>query len=88
MHKCSDISRLISRSLDERLAWHQRLAIRIHILYCKACRHFAAQVRTLRLSTSQYSDRLGRTFEDRLSPEQRAQIERSLTQTPEDPRQP
>lgn len=85
MLNCNDISKLISRSMDERLAWHQRLAIRTHLLYCKWCRRFSAQTKTLRAATAQYADRLAATFEDRLTPEQRAQILQNLNPPPDSP---
>jgi hypothetical protein len=78
MLNCHDIAKLISRSLDERLSWKQRLAIRVHLLYCKFCRRFAKQTEILRLTTAQYADRLAATFEDRLTPEQRAHIRQNL----------
>ena len=87
MLNCNDISKLISRSLDERLPWHQRLAIRTHLLYCNWCRRFAAQVKTMRTATAQYADHLATTFEDRLTPEQRAQILQNLNPPPDDSRQ-
>ena len=83
MLNCNDISKLISRSMDERLAWHQRLAIRTHLLYCKWCRRFSAQTKTMRAVTAQYADHLAGTFEDRLTPEQRAQILQSVNPPPD-----
>jgi hypothetical protein len=85
MLNCNDISKLISRSMDERLAWHQRLAIRTHLLYCKWCRRFAAQTRVLSAASAQYADRLAATFEDRLTPEQRARISQNLNPPRDDP---
>jgi hypothetical protein len=80
MLNCHDISQLISRSMDERLPWRQRAAIRAHLLYCKWCRRFAMQAKLLRASTAQYADRLAGTFEDRLTPEQRDTIRKGLSQ--------
>ena len=85
MLKCNDISKLISRSMDERLAWHQRLAIRTHLLYCKWCRRFSEQTKTMRAATTQYADRLAATFEDRLTPEQRDHILGNLNPPPNSP---
>ena len=34
--------------MDTRLPWHQRLAVRIHLLYCVWCRRYAAQIQFLR----------------------------------------
>jgi predicted anti-sigma-YlaC factor YlaD len=78
MLNCHDISKLISRSLDERLSWKLRLAIRAHLLYCKFCRQFAKQANILSRTTAQYADRLAATFEDQLTPEQRAHIGQNL----------
>ncbi len=83
MLNCNDISKLISRSMDERLSWHQRLAIRMHLLYCKWCRRFAAQAKTLRAATAQYADQLATKFEDGLTSEQRAQILQNLNPPPD-----
>ena len=44
MMNCRQISRLVSQSLDARLPWRQRVAIRIHLLYCVWCRRYAAQL--------------------------------------------
>lgn len=45
---CRDMTHLISRSLDEELPWHERLAYRLHVLYCTSCRRFGRQLRALR----------------------------------------
>ena len=34
--------------MDTKLAWHLRLAVRIHLLYCVWCRRYTAQVHFLR----------------------------------------
>jgi hypothetical protein len=34
--------------MDVRLPWHQRLAVRVHLLYCVWCRRYAAQLQLLR----------------------------------------
>lgn len=48
MLNCRHITRLISQSMDARLPWSRRLAIRIHLLYCVWCRRYAAQLQILR----------------------------------------
>ena len=47
MTSCRDISALVSRSLDERLTWAQRLQVRVHLAMCSACRSFERQTRFL-----------------------------------------
>jgi hypothetical protein len=33
--------------MDTRLPWHQRLAVRIHLLYCVWCRRYTRQIQFL-----------------------------------------
>lgn len=37
MFKCSEVTRLVSESLDRKLPFSQRLGIRMHFLMCKLC---------------------------------------------------
>ncbi len=47
MRTCREVSRAIaSGSLDE-AGWRERLSIRLHLLICRHCRSFAAQIRRL-----------------------------------------
>jgi hypothetical protein len=48
MLSCKQVTRLISESLDRKLAWHQRLQMRLHLLLCWPCSCFQKQVRFLR----------------------------------------
>lgn len=45
---CRETSQLLSRSLDEELAWSERLQVRLHLRLCDACRRFEDQMRLLR----------------------------------------
>jgi hypothetical protein len=51
MLNCREATRLISQSMDARLPWHRRLAMRVHLLYCVWCRRYAAQLQFLRKAT-------------------------------------
>jgi hypothetical protein len=53
MLNCRHATRLISQSMDARLPWHRRLALRIHLAYCVWCRRYAAQLRFLRQAAGQ-----------------------------------
>ena len=78
---CSEISRQNSRGLDGKLPWSHRLAIRIHHLYCKACRRYARQIRFLRDAISKLDqDILPEEFpaDTALPPEARQRIKRAL----------
>jgi hypothetical protein len=44
---CRQASRLQSETLERKLSASQRLGLRIHLLVCKWCRRYGAQVRFL-----------------------------------------
>ena len=44
MLSCKEVSRLVSESLDRRLPIRQRLAIRMHLLFCRSCTQFRRQL--------------------------------------------
>lgn len=54
MLDCKDTSALVSRSMDESLSWRQRMAVRVHLVMCGACRRFAAQMSFLRQAGRSY----------------------------------
>ncbi len=45
---CSEISRLVSDSMDRKLPLHQRLGIRLHLLMCRHCTRYRKQLLFLR----------------------------------------
>ena len=45
---CSEISRLVSDSMDRKLPLHQRLGIRFHLLMCRHCTRYRKQLLFLR----------------------------------------
>jgi Putative zinc-finger len=47
---CEGISRLASESLDRELGLMERIALRSHVLYCKACRRYLRQLERLRFA--------------------------------------
>lgn len=54
MLSCKDISALVSRSMDERLSWRQRMAVRLHLTICSGCSRFAGQMSFLRQAARRY----------------------------------
>jgi hypothetical protein len=48
MLNCRQATRIISQSMDCKVPWHRRLAMRVHLLYCVWCRRYAAQLQILR----------------------------------------
>jgi hypothetical protein len=78
---CEEISKLVSLSLDSELPRAERLAMSMHLLYCKACRRFRQQVLSIKTAMNQLSTDTSRTGLEgvaSLSPEARARIQRAL----------
>ncbi|MEW6118864.1 MAG: zf-HC2 domain-containing protein [Pseudomonadota bacterium] len=48
MPTCRDTTELVSRAMDERLAFGERLAMRMHLAICRNCSRFAEQVQEMR----------------------------------------
>jgi len=44
MLSCKEVTRLVSESLDRQLPLRQRLAVRMHLLLCKACTRYRRQL--------------------------------------------
>lgn len=44
MISCKHASQLISKSLDQRLSFFERLSLRLHLLICKVCTRFRQQL--------------------------------------------
>jgi hypothetical protein len=42
--RCKDVSKLISRSLDENLPLRIRMGIRFHLMMCNLCRNYKKQL--------------------------------------------
>jgi hypothetical protein len=52
---CKDASRLISQMQDGELPLRRRMAVRLHLLFCAACKGFLRQLRFLRTTMRRYS---------------------------------
>lgn len=75
---CEGITGLVSESLETDLTRPERLAVWIHLRYCKACRHFRKHVHELRDALRETDSALTPSASIRLSPEARARISDSL----------
>ena len=53
MLNCRQVTRMVSRSMDTKLPWYQRLGVRLHLLYCVWCRRYASQLQFLRTAAQQ-----------------------------------
>lgn len=45
---CKHASQLISKALDQRLSFFERLSLRLHLLICDVCSRFRQQLYTLK----------------------------------------
>ncbi|HXU55095.1 MAG TPA: zf-HC2 domain-containing protein [Casimicrobiaceae bacterium] len=52
--RCKDASRLISQMQDQRLTPGRRWLVRLHLLFCDACRNFERQLAVLREAMLRY----------------------------------
>ena len=88
MLNCRQVTRLVSQAMDVKLPWHQRLAVRIHLLYCVWCRRYAAQLQFLRKATRELAGGTNPAGPEVLSNEAKAQIQGRLAQALNDRRPP
>ena len=74
--------------MDAKLPWPQRLAIRVHLLYCIWCRRYAAQLQFLRKASRELAGGTNLAGPEKLSSEAREQIQRRLAQALNERRPP
>jgi len=55
MLSCKETTRLLSQGEDRKLAFGERVALRVHLAICKGCRNVSAQFKFLRLATRNLS---------------------------------
>jgi len=53
---CKEATRLISRELDGPLPLGRRVRLRLHLLWCDACRRFERQAAYLRIAMRRYRE--------------------------------
>ncbi len=57
MLNCHEVTHLVSRSLDRRLSWRERIAVRMHVLICAGCANFVRQMKFLRTAVQRLAQR-------------------------------
>lgn len=67
MLNCQQTSQLVSQSLDRRLTWQERFALRMHLWMCKYCKRFQQQVIALRAALSRQVSKIESDTSIRLS---------------------
>ena len=75
---CREAARLQSESLDRRLAFSQRLGLRIHLALCKWCRRYGKQITFLRNTAHDHPEELTETVPQKLSAGARDRIVQKL----------
>ena len=85
MLNCRQITRLVSQSMDARIPWYQRLAIRLHLLYCVWCRRYAAHLQFLRKATKGLPEETTDASAPRLSGEAKEQMRKRLGEALKNP---
>lgn len=83
MLSCKEISKLVSRSLDQPLPWSTRLSVRLHLIMCGLCRGYRKTLVSLRRNIRTSRSESGDVVADpriRLSAAARERIRRRLRQ--------
>lgn len=52
---CKETTRLLSQGEDRKLAFGERVALRVHLAICNGCRNVSAQLRFLRVAVKSLS---------------------------------
>jgi len=90
MLNCREVSRLVSKSMDARLPLHQRLAVRLHLLYCVWCRRYVEQIHFLRKAahglTGDANDASSPKLSEEAKEQMRKRLEEALNNPPSSPR--
>ena len=55
MLSCKEVTRLVSQGEDRKLAFGERVALRLHFAICKGCRNANAQIKFLRVAVKKLS---------------------------------
>jgi len=55
MLSCKETTRLLSQGEDRKLAFGERVALRVHLAICDGCRNVSAQFRFLRSAVASLS---------------------------------
>jgi hypothetical protein len=78
MLTCKQASQLISQSLDRKLSWQERLALRLHLCICKFCQRFSQQLHILRVALKRTSENIENDANITLPSETKARIAHSI----------
>ncbi len=57
MLSCKEVTRIVSRGLDRRLGFGERVRLRVHLAICDGCTNFTKQMAFLRKAVAQLGQR-------------------------------
>ncbi len=78
MLSCKQASQLLSQSLDRRLNWRERLALRFHLAICDVCTRFYAQLKQMRVAVRSLVQQAEQDESLKLSDQARERIARAM----------
>lgn len=85
MLSCEETSRLVSESLDRQLPLRQRIAVRMHLLMCKACARARQQLLFMRKAILRLEDDIEKAVSSSsLSPQARDRIKNLMRLSTDD----
>lgn len=82
MLTCKEVTKLVSKSLDQDLPLGKRIAVRIHLMMCKYCARFKKQMMFLHRMAKELSEKAEYEYPDMppLSDDARRRIKDRLSQ--------
>ncbi len=78
MIKCKEASQLVSRSLDNKLSFRERFALKLHLMICKYCRRFSQQMSKLNVAICSMNKTIEEDTNIKLPPKVKTRIVKSI----------
>ncbi len=78
MLNCKQTSQLVSQSLDRRLTWQERFAVKVHLWICKYCRRFSRQLLAVRSGLQRMTQSVEENTDLQMPSESKARIAKVL----------
>ncbi len=75
---CREMTLLLSREQDDPLPALEVFALRLHLLYCSACRRYKRNIGVMRRAVRRAADALDASSTPALSPESRRRIKQAM----------
>jgi len=75
---CKEAARLLSEQRDRRLSWRTRISLRFHMLICKMCQIYGAQLSTVSRVCNEAARRVEEDCPECLSEERKRRMKDAL----------